>query len=111
MNYVPLWGKRNIIVKSITTMMTRFFTIAVIIAAVVTTIIVTGNETFTISHAQLLTLKQKAAFCNPDNPKLKFVNSTESKICGIPASPQNQTNATPPTPSSILSPSVTKVAP
>src|SRR5919202_5245356 len=36
-----------------------------------------------------LTPQQKAAMCNPNNPKLKFVNSTESKICGIPPTPTN----------------------
>jgi hypothetical protein len=34
--------------------------------------------------------------CNPNNPKLKFVNSTESKICGIPPTPTNTTTTTPP---------------
>jgi hypothetical protein len=91
-------------------MMARIFTIAVMIAAVVTTIIITGIETFNITHAQLLTPKQKAAFCNPNNPKLKFVNSTESKICSIPSTPKNATNATT-TPSSILAPSVIKTTP
>ncbi len=91
-------------------MMTRIFTIALMIAAVVTTIIMTGIETFNIGHAQLVTPKQKAAFCAPNNTKLKFVNSTESKICGIPATPKNATNATR-IPSSILSPSVIKATP
>ncbi len=91
-------------------MVTRIFTIALMIAAVVTTIIITGIETFNIGHAQLLTPQQKAAFCNPNNPRLKFVNSTESKICGIPATPTNATNDTT-TPSSILAPSVIKATP
>ena len=29
--------------------------------------------------------------CNPNNPKLNFVNSTESKICGIPPTSTNTT--------------------
>jgi hypothetical protein len=29
--------------------------------------------------------------CNPNNPRLKFVNSTESKICGISPTPTNMT--------------------
>jgi hypothetical protein len=91
-------------------MMARIFTIAVMIAAVVTTIIITGIKTFNVTHAQLLTPQQKAAFCNPNNPKLKFVNSTESKICSIPLTPTNATNATT-TPSSILAPSVIKASP
>ena len=34
----------------------------------------------------LLTPEQKDAICNPDNPesKLNPVNTTESKLCGIP---------------------------
>ena len=41
--------------------------------------------------------------CNPDNPKLNFVNFTELKICGIPPTSTNTTtpaannNATLPT--------------
>ena len=97
-------------VRNASTMMTRLFMIPVMIAALVTTIIITGIETFNVTHAQLLTPKQKAAFCNPNNPKLKFVNSTESKICGIPATPKNGPNATT-TSSSILAPSVIKATP
>jgi hypothetical protein len=44
------------------------------------------------------------------NPKLNFVNSTESEICGIPKTPTNQTNSTPsatPTPFRSLTPSAT----
>jgi hypothetical protein len=91
-------------------MMTRICIIAVLIAAFVTTVIITGIETFNLSHAQLLTTQQKSAFCNSNNPKLKFVNSTESKICGIPETPKNATNATR-IPSSILAPSVIKATP
>ncbi len=88
----------------------RILIIAIITAAVTTTVIITGIETFNVTHAQLLTPQQKAAFCNPNNPRLKFVNSTESKICGIPETPKNATNATTST-SSILAPSVTKTIP
>ena len=90
--------------------MTRICIIAVLIAAFATTVIITGIETFNIGHAQLVTPQQKAAFCTPNNTKLKFVNSTESKICGIPATPKNATNATR-IPSSILAPSVIKATP
>jgi hypothetical protein len=38
-----------------------------------------------------LTPQQKAAICNPNNPKLNFVNSTESEICGILPMPTNTT--------------------
>ncbi len=91
-------------------MMTRIFTISLMIAAVLTTIIIIGIETFNVGHAQLLTPQEKAQFCNPNNPKLKFVNSTESKICGIPTTSTNATNATT-TPSSILAPSIIKATP
>lgn len=64
------------------------------IVSVATTIIKTGIENFNIAHARLLTPQQNAAFCNPDNPKLMFVNSTESKTCGIPESAKNATHAT-----------------
>jgi len=91
-------------------MMRRIFTISLMIAAVLTTIIIIGIETFNVGHAQLLTPQEKAQFCNPNNPKLKFVNSTESKICGIPTTSTNATNATT-TPSSILAPSIIKATP
>ena len=91
-------------------MMTRIFTISLMIAAVITTIIIIGIETFNVGHAQLITPQEKAQFCNPNNPKLKFVNSTESKICGIPTTSTNATNATT-TPSSILAPSIIKATP
>jgi hypothetical protein len=41
-----------------------------------------------------LTPEQKAAMCDHSNPKLKFVNSTESKICGIPPTSTNTTTGT-----------------
>jgi hypothetical protein len=41
-----------------------------------------------------LTAEQKAAICNPSNPKLKFVNETESRICGIPKTIKSRANAT-----------------
>jgi hypothetical protein len=41
---------------------------------------------YTSSEAQQISPEEKAKMCNPDNPSLNFVNSTESEICGIPAS-------------------------
>jgi hypothetical protein len=32
--------------------------------------------------------------CDPNNPSLKFVNTTESHICGIPKSPSPNSTAT-----------------
>jgi hypothetical protein len=60
----------------------------------------TGFGISGIAHGQantntssLLTPQQKAAICDPNNPKLNFVNTTESKICGIPTTPTNTTSA------------------
>jgi hypothetical protein len=49
-----------------------------------------------------LTPAQKAAMCDPNNPSLKFVNTTESHICGIPKSPSPNSTASSqlPTPTS-----------
>src|SRR5919197_3110313 len=40
-----------------------------------------------------LTPQQVAAICDPNNPKLNFVNTTESKLCGIPKTITNTTSA------------------
>jgi hypothetical protein len=54
-----------------------------------------GDRTTSSSSSSLpLTPQQKDAICNPNNPKLNFVNSTESKICGIPPTPTNTTTKT-----------------
>jgi cell division protein FtsN len=51
-------------------------------------------------NASSLTPEQKDAICNPNNPasKLNPVNTTESRICGIPVTvkphPSNTTAAT-----------------
>jgi cell division protein FtsN len=64
--------------------------------AVTITVIIAQIETVSISQAQQMSAEEKKAFCNPSNPRLKFVNSTESKICGIPATPSPATNASNP---------------
>ena len=50
---------------------------------------------FGIAHSQAnipsITPQQKAAMCDPNNPKLKVVNMTESKICGIAATIKRHT--------------------
>src|SRR2546429_3063515 len=38
----------------------------------------------------------KAQMCDPNNPKLEFVNSTESEVCGLPKSIRNDTTTTSP---------------
>jgi hypothetical protein len=60
------------------------------------------------STSSLLTPQQKAAICNPNNPKLKFVNSTESGICGIPPTPTN-TTTTPPAANAMSTETGTKI--
>jgi hypothetical protein len=52
------------------------------------------------STATSLTPQQKSAICNPSNPKLNFVNSTESKLCGIPKSVKSNMSNTTTSPSS-----------
>ena len=76
-----------------------------------TVIIFTGSGIFGIAQGQvnnsstLLTSQQKAAICSPNNPKLNFVNTTESKLCGIPktvlSNISNMTRAGPAAPSSV----------
>jgi hypothetical protein len=87
-------------------MMKLSYTLAAIAMVMITITIV---ESSSVSQAQQLTPEQKAAMCAPNNPRLKFVNSTESEICGIPKTPTNQTNSTTPTaaPSKSLTPSAT----
>ena len=40
------------------------------------------------SSSSSLTPQQRAAMCDPNNPSLKVVNTTESRICGIPKTVQ-----------------------
>jgi hypothetical protein len=40
----------------------------------------------------------KSEMYDPNNPKLRFVNTTESNICGIPKTIKNVTTTTPTTP-------------
>jgi hypothetical protein len=62
------------------------------VAIIVTSIIITLTEFGKLMSAQAqgvagsLTLEQKDAICNPNNPSAKLtpVNTTESKLCGIP---------------------------
>jgi hypothetical protein len=52
----------------------------------------------TVPQSSTLTPAQRA-MCDPNNPSLAFVNTTESKICGLPKSTpsSNATTTTPPT--------------
>ncbi|MFL6383265.1 MAG: hypothetical protein ACJ72S_18540 [Nitrososphaeraceae archaeon] len=73
--------------------------ITIILAASIVSVALAEFGNFGIAQSQgnnitsSLTPQQKAAICDPSNPKLKFVNSTESKICGIPPMPTNTTSA------------------
>src|SRR5919198_1427584 len=49
-----------------------------------------GQGNLTIGN-QTITPQQRAVICDPNNPKLNFVNTTESKICGIPKTITNTT--------------------
>ena len=58
---------------------------------VITITAVVDSANFDLSRAQQISPEQTSQMCNPNNPKLNFVNSTESEICGIPESVKNQT--------------------
>jgi hypothetical protein len=67
-------------------------TIIIILAATIVTL--TGLGNFGTAQGQgNLTAELKAAMCDPNNPKLGFVNGTESEICGIPKTPTSLANA------------------
>jgi hypothetical protein len=74
-------------------------TVAIVFAATAVTLskfqnsaIAQGQGNLAIGN-QTITPQQRAATCNPNNPKLNFVNTTESKICGIPKTITNTTSA------------------
>jgi hypothetical protein len=74
--------------------------ITIILAASVLSVALTEFGNFGIAQGQgnnitpsSLTPEQKAAICDPNNPKLNFVNTTESHICGIPPTPTNATTS------------------
>ena len=65
---------------------------------------VVGLANFDVSQAQQITAEQRTQIYDPNNPKLNFVNSTKSEICGIPKLVKNQTtldNSTATTPNKI----------
>jgi hypothetical protein len=68
-----------------------FLSILTIVTILASVIVILSEFGSTISaqgqvNASSLTPEQKDAICNPNNPlsKLNPVNTTESKICGIP---------------------------
>ena len=101
-------------------------TIMIILAASIVTLTQFGN--FGIAQGQgnltkgnvtignvTLTPQQVAAICDPNNPKLNFVNTTESKLCGIPKTTANMTTANMTTANMTIGaetpPSTTPIAP
>ena len=76
-----------------------------------------GQSNTTSSSSLSLTPEQKAAICDPNNPssRLNPVNTTESRICGIPVTvkphPSNMTSATNTTVGTEAPPSATSIAP
>ena len=46
---------------------------------------------------------------DPSNPKLNFVNTTESRICAIPKTPTNTTSSTANTTTGTEAPSVVPI--
>ena len=72
----------------------------IILAASIVSVTLTGSGNFGTAQGQVnstseLTPEQKAAICDPNNPssKLDHVNTTESKICGLPVDPSGTTGA------------------
>ena len=45
------------------------------------------------SPSSTISPQEKSKLCDPNNPKLRFVNTTESHICGIPKTTANMTTA------------------
>jgi len=72
-------------------------TMAIILATTAVTLSKLGNSTIAQGQGNLtignqtITPQQRAAICNPNNSKLNFVNTTESRICGIPKTITNTT--------------------
>src|SRR5919197_4746535 len=91
--------------------------ISTIFAATIVSITLTGFGSVDTAQGQVdstsLTPEQKSAMCDPNNPKLNFVNTSESHICGIPKTPTPTNTTTSPSmttgtetpPSNSLAPS------
>ncbi len=58
------------------------------------------NSTTAQPSKQQITPEQKAKMCSPGSPNLKFVNTTESQICGVPPSQKTTPAASPTSPAS-----------
>jgi hypothetical protein len=95
---------------------------AIVVAFVIAIITLFGSGVFNITQAQTPSAPSpspspspsptktalppaiKAKICDPNNPKLAFVNTTESNICGLPKSIKNITTTTTTTPTPTLTP-------
>jgi hypothetical protein len=65
-----------------------------------------GSRSGNSSPSNTLSSELKAKMCDPSNPSLKVVNTTESRICGIPKTIKPSllpSAATPPTSATISS--------
>ena len=90
-----------------------------IVFATATTVILTGFGNFATAQDQVnyttssLTPEQRDAICNPNNPSsnLNPVNTTESKICGIPKTLNTTSSTTPDTTTGAEAPPDTSKAP
>ena len=110
---MPLSGRnKNMAMIDLRIPSISIISITIILAASILSVALTEFGNFRIAQGQgnnitsSLTPQQKAAICDPNNPKLKFVNSTESKICGIPPTPTNTTSSTANTTTGTQSPSI-----
>lgn len=75
------------------------FAIFVIIVVALASSAVLEIEIINVSYAQVAAKPGQNPMCDPNNPKLKFVNTTESHVCGIPKIPLAITvNSTTPMP-------------
>src|SRR5919197_2725017 len=83
--------------KEVAVSLSSVVMVTIFSATVVAVAALTQFGIFGIAHGQgrlTLTPEQKAAMCDPNNPKLNFVNTTESHICGIPKAPTATANTT-----------------
>jgi hypothetical protein len=83
--------------------------VALIVASAVLEIgIIDGSQAQVLQKTaptnSIISPQEKSKLCDPNNPKLGFVNTTESHICGIPKSVKNVTAAATPTSSTTSMP-------
>jgi hypothetical protein len=88
---------KNMVMIGLLTMYMTIVSITVILAAsiLLVTLREFGNSGIAQGQgnnmtSQSLTPEQKAAMCDPND---KFVNDTESSVCGIPPTPRNTTTS------------------